>query len=129
MAHGRCYNSRPARGPISRAFPRRHAHFSLIALALAIAGCSGSDMFRGSDANMRNWFEWGTEIKLPADAQYLSGRDYSAWGSVVCMGVHVPPGFKEVLKQRLNKTRQRTALSPPLAPMAMDCYSTAPSLG
>jgi len=93
----------PRRLPNNQGLPMRYAHLSLITFALAVVGCGGSDMFRGSDANMRRWFQWGTEIELPAEAKYLSGRDYSAWGSAVRMRIHVPPGFRSVLDQSLTR--------------------------
>ena len=72
------------------------------------------EMFMGSDANMRRWFKWGTDIDLPPEAQFISGRDYSAWLSDIHIKIRVPTGFKTTLDQRLARAQtQPEELIPP----------------
>ena len=73
----------------------------LCLLLLCFAGCS--DMFEGSDENMRDWFEWGTELKLPKEAQFLAGRNFGPWLSIIYLKIKVPPGYKKTLDENLTQ--------------------------
>jgi hypothetical protein len=67
----------------------------------------------GNDDNARKWFEWGTGVKLPVEAKYLAGRDYSGWLSVVWVKIHVPLEFEAVLDQKIGRAARPIDMSPP----------------
>ncbi len=73
-------------------------------LAIA-AGCFDvSDMTEGSDENMRDWFEWGTELKLPADAKFIAGKNNSAWLSDIYLKLQVSSAYMKTLDDKLTRT-------------------------
>lgn len=71
-----------------------------------------SDMFEGSDENMRQWFEWGTGLTLPPSAKYIAGKNNTAWLSDIYLKLQVSPTYKKTLDDAL--TRMTDAPSLPL---------------
>ncbi|MDP6635985.1 MAG: hypothetical protein QGG42_13890 [Phycisphaerae bacterium] len=68
-------------------------------------GCSDiSDMTEGSDENMRDWFEWGTELKLPADAKFTAGRNNLILLSDIYLKLQVSPTYRKTLDDKLTRT-------------------------
>jgi hypothetical protein len=69
------------------------------------AGCFDvSDMTEGSDENMRDWFEWGTELKLPADAKFIAGKNNLIWLSDIYLKLQVSPTYMKTLDAKLTRT-------------------------
>jgi|TARA_B100001964_G_scaffold211394_1_gene246636 hypothetical protein len=76
-----------------------------VSFLVLTSGCLDvSDMTEGSDENMRDWFEWGTELKLPADAKFIAGKNNLIWLSDIYLKLQISPAYRKILDDKLIRT-------------------------
>lgn len=67
------------------------------------------DVNAGNDKKAREWFEGATGVKLPAEANYLAGRDYSILWSEIYLKMKVPLEFQTVLDEKIGRSNEAIA--------------------
>jgi len=84
----------------------------LFLLVLAVTSCS--EWTEGNEEKMRLWFQWGTELSLPDDAEFIGGRNNSIFLSDIYLKLKVERSFQTELEKHLERMQSPPKFELPL---------------
>ena len=96
----------------------------------AVAVCAGlgaygaarqwhAGLWLASDAEMREWFQWGTGLDLPPETEHLAGRECGAYLGEFYLKSRVPTGFAATLEAEFARLPAAEVPEAPAVPEAL----------